>query len=64
MFFFISPNYGAIFSLGWVNANPAKFDVVSKFRITKGSGPYWAHMHINKGILYVRHGELLAAYKL
>ena len=50
--------------VGLVKANPAKFDVVSKFRIEKGSGPYWAHMSIDKGILYVRHGELLAAYKI
>lgn len=47
-----------------VNPNPAKFDVVSQFRITKGSGPYWAHMSIDKGILYLRHGELLAAYRV
>ena len=50
--------------VGLVNANPAKFDVVSKFRVEKGSGPYWAHMAIDKGILYLRHGELLAAYKI
>lgn len=50
--------------VGLVNANPSKFDVVSKFRVEKGSGPYWAHMAIDKGILYLRHGELLAAYKI
>ncbi len=47
-----------------VNPNPAKFDIISQFRITKGSGPYWAHMSIDKGILYLRHGELFAAYNL
>ncbi len=50
--------------VGLVNANPEKFDVVSKFRVEQGSGPYWAHMHINKGILYLRHGEYFAAYKI
>ena len=50
--------------VGLVNPTPEKFDVVSKFRIAKGSGPYWAHMHIDNGILYLRHGEYFAAYKI
>ena len=50
--------------VGLVNPTPEKFDVVSKFRVAKGSGPYWAHMHINDGILYLRHGEYFAAYKI
>ena len=40
------------------------FDVVSEFRITKGSGPYWAHPSIANGILYVRHGEAMYAFKI
>ena len=40
------------------------FDVVSEFKIQKGSGPYWAHPTIADGILYVRHGEAMYAYKL
>ena len=50
--------------VGLVNPTPEKFDVVSKFRVAKGSGPYWSHMHINNGILYLRHGEYFAAYKI
>ena len=50
--------------VGLVNPTPEKFDVVSKFRVAKGSGPYWAHMHIDNGILYLRHGEYFAAYKI
>ena len=50
--------------VGLVNSTPEKFDVVSKFRVAKGSGPYWSHMHINNGILYLRHGEYFAAYKI
>ena len=50
--------------VGLVKPDPAKFDVVSKFRVAKGSGPYWAHMSINKGVLYLRHGEYFAAYKI
>lgn len=50
--------------VGLVNPTPEKFDVVSKFRVAKGSGPYWAHMSIDNGILYLRHGEHFAAYKI
>lgn len=47
-----------------VNATPDKFDVVSQFRMTKGSGPFWAHPVIDNGILYIRHAEALAAFKI
>lgn len=40
------------------------FNVVSEFRITKGEGPYWAHLVINNGVLYVRHGSALQAYRI
>ena len=41
-----------------------KFEVVSQFRITKGSGPHWAHPVIVNGVMYLRHGEALMAYKV
>ncbi len=50
--------------VGLVRPTTDKFDVVSEFRITKGSGPYWAHIVVSNGIMYVRHGEYLAAYKV
>lgn len=51
-------------NLGLVKVNPEKFELVSSFRITKGSGPYWSHPVINNGILYVRHGEILMAFNI
>ena len=51
-------------NIGLVKPNPEKFDVVSEFRITKGEGPHWAHPVINNGILYIRHGNALMAYKV
>ena len=51
-------------TVGLVKPNPEKFDVVSEFRITKGDGPHWAHPVINNGILYIRHGSALMAYKV
>ena len=51
-------------TVGLVKANPEKFDVVSEFRITKGDGSHWAHPVIHKGVLYIRHGNALMAYKI
>jgi len=51
-------------TVGLVRATPEKFDVVSEFRITKGTGPHWAHPVINNGVLYIRHGTALMAYKI
>ena len=47
-----------------VKADPEKFDVVSKFIITMGTEQHWAHPVIYKGVLYVRHGNTLMAYKI
>jgi len=47
-----------------VEPSPEKFNVVSKFTITKGTGPHWAHPVIYKGVLYVRHGDTLMAYAI
>jgi outer membrane protein assembly factor BamB len=50
--------------VGLVNATPEKFDLISSFRVKEGSGPYWSHPVINNGIIYIRHGEYLAAYSI
>jgi outer membrane protein assembly factor BamB len=47
-----------------VKPNPEKFDVVSEFRRASGGGPHWAHPVINNGVLYIRHGNALMAYKI
>ena len=47
-----------------VEATPEKFDVVSKFPITMGTDQHWAHPVIHQGVLYVRHGDTLMAYKI
>lgn len=50
--------------VGLVKPSREKYDVVSEFRITQGSGPFWAHPVINDGVLYIRHGNALMAYKV
>ncbi|MDR1155441.1 MAG: PQQ-like beta-propeller repeat protein [Bacteroidales bacterium] len=46
------------------NINQDKFDIVGKFPVTLGTEQHWAHPVIHKGVLYVRHGNTLMAYKV
>jgi outer membrane protein assembly factor BamB len=41
-----------------------KFDVISNFQIDFGTAEHWAHPVISDGVLYVRHGNALAAYDI
>ena len=47
-----------------VTPNPGRFEIVSRFRIEKGTGQHWAHPIIYNGTLYVRRGNSLMAYKI
>jgi outer membrane protein assembly factor BamB len=47
-----------------VKPDASKLDIVSEFQITKGEGPFWAHPVINKGKLYIRHGNVLMVYRI
>lgn len=51
-------------NIALVKPNPEKFDVVSFFKIEKGTGPHWAHPSIYNGKLLVRHGEILMVYDI
>jgi outer membrane protein assembly factor BamB len=51
-------------NVGLVKPSPKGFEVVSQFKIRKGSGPHWAHPFIANGKLYMRHGEVLMVYNL
>ena len=47
-----------------VNASHNSFDIVSKFPVPLGTKEHWARLVIDKGVLYVRHGDALMAYKI
>ncbi len=47
-----------------VKPNREKLDIISSFKVDEGKGPHWAHPVIHKGVLYVRHGEVLMAYRI
>lgn len=51
-------------NVGLVRATPEKFDLISSFKVTSGKGPFWAHPTIYHGILLIRHGDVLIAYKI
>ncbi|HLN73392.1 MAG TPA: PQQ-binding-like beta-propeller repeat protein [Prolixibacteraceae bacterium] len=51
-------------TVGLVNPNPAKFEVVSSFKLNGGSGPFWSHPFIANGKLYLRHGDVLFVYNI
>jgi outer membrane protein assembly factor BamB len=51
-------------NLALVEPTPDDFNIISSFRITKGSGPHWTQPVIHKGILYIRHGEALMAFNI
>jgi len=47
-----------------INNKPDGFEVISSFRVKEGSGPHWARPSIYKGMLLVRHGDVLISYKI
>ena len=51
-------------TMNLVKPNPDKFELVSSFNVTIGDGTHWAHPVIHQGILYLRHGNAIMAYKV
>jgi outer membrane protein assembly factor BamB len=47
-----------------VKLNDGKLEAVSKFKIEKGTKEHFAHPVIRNGVLYIRHGKSLMAYKI
>jgi outer membrane protein assembly factor BamB len=50
--------------LALVPATPDEFKVTSQTRVTLGSGQHWAHPVIDNGRLFIRHGDVLMAYRI
>lgn len=47
-----------------VRPDATRLDIISEFKMTKGTGPFWAHPVIKNGRLYIRHGEALMVYNI
>jgi len=50
--------------LALVPATPQGFNVAGKAKVELGNGQHWAHIAMNNGQLFVRHGKTLIAYKI
>ena len=50
--------------LALVRATPDKFELLSTAKVELGTETHWAHPVIFNGILYIRHGDTLIAYKI
>ena len=51
-------------TMNLVKPNPDKFELVSSFKVTLGTNQHWAHPVIHNGVMYLRHGDTLMAYKV
>ena len=50
--------------LAMVRPSPDAFNLLSQTRVRHGSEQHWAHPVIHNGVLYIRHGNALIAYKV
>ncbi|WP_372772460.1 PQQ-binding-like beta-propeller repeat protein [Mangrovibacterium sp.] len=50
--------------LALAQMNSEKMEVLSKTKIELGTAQHWAHPVVHNGVLYVRHGKSLIAYKI
>jgi outer membrane protein assembly factor BamB len=56
--------YGENGEVALVKPDPTTLSVVSSFKVTLGTEQHWAHLVIDNGLLYVRHGDALMVYKI
>lgn len=47
-----------------VEPGPTSYAIKGRFKVDFGEGPHWAHPSLASGVLYIRHGKELAAYKV
>jgi hypothetical protein len=47
-----------------MEADRNSFRLISRFRISMGDGPHFSHPVILNGRMYIRHGDVLTAYKI
>lgn len=50
--------------VGLVKPDGPKMELISSFKLTRGTKAHFSHPVINKGIMYIRHGRSLMAYNV
>ncbi|HCE56443.1 MAG TPA: hypothetical protein DER09_01275 [Prolixibacteraceae bacterium] len=61
LFFCYAENDGEV---ALMEATPEQIKIISKFKVPLGTDQHWARLVIDKGLLFVRHGNALMAYKV
>jgi outer membrane protein assembly factor BamB len=56
--------YSETGDLFMADADPSGLKVNAKIKVTLGSEQHWAHPVVNNNVLYLRHGNVLIAYKI
>jgi outer membrane protein assembly factor BamB len=56
--------YGDNGNMNLIGLNGSKMELISKFKVEKGTKEHLAHPVINDGVLYIRHGKALMAYQI
>ena len=51
-------------TMSLIKPNPERYELVSSFEVTMGTNQHWAHTVIHQGVMYLRHGDTLMAYKV
>ncbi len=51
-------------TISLINLTGTKMEVTGKMKCSKGTNEHFAHPVINKGVLYIRHGNALLAYDI
>jgi len=47
-----------------INPDKGKMDIVSFFRVPKGTKEHFSHPVIDRGNLYIRHGKALMVFRI
>jgi outer membrane protein assembly factor BamB len=56
--------YGMNGEVSLINYAQNKFEVAGKFKIGKGTKEHFSHPVVANGVMYIRHGKALMAYKI
>jgi outer membrane protein assembly factor BamB len=56
--------YGENGMVGLVKVTETGYEMVSSFKVAKGTAEHWAHPTVSNGRLYIRHGNALMAYNI
>lgn len=56
--------YGEKGQVGLIRIKPDGYELVSSFKVSRGSKEHWAHPAVSDGRLFIRHGEVLMCYDI